>query len=69
METAESARNLYVDPSRQAAHAFVVQGARADERELRELARVNLAHFKAPHSVIFVKSFPKLRQAKFRNIF
>ena len=27
--------------------------ARADERELREFARANLAHFKAPHSVSF----------------
>jgi fatty-acyl-CoA synthase len=33
----------------EAPHAFVVlkQGARADERELREFARANLAHFKA----------------------
>ena len=61
METAESARNLYVDHSRQAPHAFVVlkEGARADERELREFARANLAHFKAPHSVTFVKELPK----------
>jgi len=48
METAESARNLYVDPFRQAPHAFVVQGKRADERELCEFARANLAHSKAP---------------------
>ena len=40
----------------EAPHAFVVlhEGARADERELREFARANLAHFKAPHSVTFV---------------
>jgi len=67
METAESARNLYVDPSRQAPHAFVVQGARADERELRELARVNLAHFKAPHSVILVKELPKTATGKIQK--
>ena len=44
-----------------APHAFVVlkQDARADERELREFARANFAHFKAPHSVIFVKELPK----------
>jgi len=50
METAESARNLYVDPFRQAPHAFVVlkEGTRAHERELCEFARANLAHFKAP---------------------
>src|SRR5438874_13696876 len=39
--------------------AFVVQGARADERELREFARANLAHFKTPHSVTFVKELSK----------
>jgi len=40
---------------------FVVlkQGARADESELLEFARANLAHFKAPHSVTFVKEIPK----------
>jgi fatty-acyl-CoA synthase len=55
----------------EAPHAFVVlkQGARADERELREFARRILAHFKAPHSVTFSKSFPKLQPAKFRNTF
>jgi fatty-acyl-CoA synthase len=53
----------------EAPHAFVVlkQGARADERELREFARANV--FKAPHSVTFVKELPKLRPAKFKNIF
>jgi fatty-acyl-CoA synthase len=49
-----------------APHAFVVlkQGARTDERELLDFARTNLAHFKTPHSVTFVKSYPKLRPAK-----
>ena len=34
----------------EAPHAFVVprQGAQTDEAELREFARANLAHFKAP---------------------
>ena len=44
--------------------AFVVQGARADERELREFARANLAHFKAPHTVTFVKELPKTATGK-----
>src|SRR5205814_7627442 len=41
----------------EAPHAFVVlkRGAHAEERELREFARANLAHFKAPHSVTFIK--------------
>ncbi len=67
METAESARNLYVDPFRQAPHAFVVQGTRADERELCEFARANLAHFKAPHSVTFVKELPKTATGKIQK--
>jgi len=69
METAESARNLYVDHSRQAPHAFVVlkQGARADERELLEFARANLAHFKAPHTVTFVTSLPKTATGKIQK--
>ena len=69
METAESARNLYVDPSRQAPHAFVVlkEGTRADERELCEFARANLAHFKAPHSVTFVKELPKTATGKIQK--
>ena len=45
----------------EAPEAFVVlkQRARADKRELREFARTNLAHFKAPHSVTFIKELPK----------
>src|SRR5437588_3108039 len=40
----------------EAPHAFVVlkTNAKASEDELREFARANLAHFKAPHSVTFV---------------
>jgi fatty-acyl-CoA synthase len=53
----------------EAPHAFVVlkQDARADERELREFARANLAHFKAPHSVTFVKELPKTATGKIQK--
>ncbi|MGZ4984917.1 MAG: long-chain-fatty-acid--CoA ligase, partial [Chthoniobacterales bacterium] len=45
----------------EAPHAFVVlkQGMSANEGELREFARANLAHFKAPHSVTFLNELPK----------
>jgi fatty-acyl-CoA synthase len=53
----------------EAPHAFVVlhEGARADERELCEFARANLAHFKAPHSVTFVKELPKTATGKIQK--
>ena len=53
----------------EAPHAFVVlkQGARADERELLKFARVNLAHFKAPHSMTFVKELPKTATGKIQK--
>src|SRR5213083_1997677 len=53
----------------EAPHAFVVlrQGARADERELCEFARSNLAHFKAPHSVTFVKELSKTATGKIQK--
>ena len=53
----------------EAPHAFVVlkQGARADENELREFARANLAHFKAPHSVTFLKELPKTATGKIQK--
>ena len=53
----------------EAPHAFVVlkQGARADERELREFARANLAHFKAPHRVTFVNELPKTATGKIQK--
>jgi len=38
---------------------MIAQGRCADERELREFARANPAHFKAPHSVTFVNGLPK----------
>jgi fatty-acyl-CoA synthase len=53
----------------EAPHAFVVlhEGAHADERELREFARANLAHFKAPHSVTFVTELPKTATGKIQK--
>ena len=53
----------------EAPHAFVVlhEGARADERELREFARAKLAHFKAPHSVTFVNELPKTATGKIQK--
>jgi fatty-acyl-CoA synthase len=53
----------------EAPHAFVVlhEGAQADERELREFSRANLAHFKAPHSVTFVEELPKTATGKIQK--
>ena len=53
----------------EAPHAFVVlrQDARADESELREFARANIAHFKAPHSVTFIKELPKTATGKIQK--
>src|SRR6478609_3148204 len=53
----------------EAPHAFVVlrDGARANESELREFARANLAHFKAPHSVTFIKELPKTATGKIQK--
>lgn len=47
-------------------HAFVVlkAGAVATEAELREFARANLAHFKAPQGVTFVSELPKTATGK-----
>ena len=61
--------NFPCEPWGEAPHAFVVlkQRARADERELREFARTNLAHFKAPHSVTFVKELPKTATGKIQK--
>ena len=42
-------------------------GACADGRELLEFARANLAHFKAPHSVTFVKELPKTATGKIQK--
>jgi fatty-acyl-CoA synthase len=53
----------------EAPHAFVVlkQGERTDEKELREFARANLAHFKAPHSVTFLQELPKTATGKIQK--
>jgi len=53
----------------EAPHAFVVlhEGAHADDRELIEFARANLAHFKAPRSVTFVKELPKTATGKIQK--
>jgi fatty-acyl-CoA synthase len=53
----------------EAPHAFLVlkEGARADEKELLEFARANLAHFKAPHSVTFVNELPKTATGKIQK--
>src|SRR5437763_712363 len=53
----------------EAPHAFVIlkAGARADECELCEFARANLAHFKAPHSVTFIKELPKTATGKIQK--
>jgi fatty-acyl-CoA synthase len=53
----------------EAPHAFVVlrQCADADERELLEFARANLAHFKAPHSVTFLNELPKTATGKIQK--
>ncbi|HEY6660568.1 MAG TPA: AMP-binding protein, partial [Pyrinomonadaceae bacterium] len=50
----------------EAPQAFVVlkAGTRASEEELREFARNNLAHFKAPHGVTFVPELPKTATGK-----
>jgi len=42
-------------------------GAQTDEAELREFARGNLAHLKAPHSVTFVKELPKTATGKIQK--
>ena len=50
----------------EAPHAFVVlkAGASVTEEELREFARNNIAHFKAPHGVTFVSELPKTATGK-----
>ena len=53
----------------EAPHAFVVlkSEAVATEDELREFARANLAHFKAPHTVTFVSELPKTATGKIQK--
>ncbi len=53
----------------EAPHAFVVlkTGATTTEAELREFARDNLAHFKAPHGVTFLTELPKTATGKIQK--
>ena len=53
----------------EAPHAFVVlrKNARTTEDELREFARSQLAHFKAPHTVTFVAELPKTATGKIQK--
>lgn len=53
----------------EAPHAFVVLklGASTNEEELRDFARNNLAHFKAPHGVTFVPELPKTATGKIQK--
>ena len=53
----------------EAPHAFVVlkSEAIATEDELREFARANLAHFKAPHTVTFISELPKTATGKIQK--
>ena len=53
----------------EAPHAFVVlkRGETVTEAELREFARANLAHFKAPHGFTFVDELPKTATGKIQK--
>jgi fatty-acyl-CoA synthase len=53
----------------EAPHAFVVlkPGARATAEELREFARLHLAHFKTPHTFTFVAELPKTATGKIQK--
>ncbi|WP_394824773.1 long-chain-fatty-acid--CoA ligase [Pendulispora albinea] len=53
----------------EAPHAFVVlkQGAEVTEAELRTFARDRLAHFKAPHAIVFVADLPKTATGKIQK--
>jgi fatty-acyl-CoA synthase len=53
----------------EAPHAFVVlrSAAKATEDELRQFARSQLAHFKAPHTVTFVAELPKTATGKIQK--
>jgi fatty-acyl-CoA synthase len=53
----------------EAPHAFVVlrSGTVTTEDELREFARANLAHFKAPQGVTFVEELPKTATGKIQK--
>jgi acyl-CoA synthetase (AMP-forming)/AMP-acid ligase II len=53
----------------EAPHAFVVlkPGHTTTETELREFARANLAHFKAPHGITFLPELPKTATGKIQK--
>src|SRR6202021_3499024 len=53
----------------EAAHAFVVlrPGKTVTETEIVQFARDNLAHFKAPRGVSFVKDLPKTATGKIQK--
>ena len=53
----------------EAPHAFVVlkAGATATAEELREFSRRHLAHFKTPHSFVFVPELPKTATGKIQK--
>src|SRR5262249_51776869 len=53
----------------EAPHAFVLlqEGRHADDRKLIEFARANLAHLKAPRSVILIKELPKTATGKIQK--
>lgn len=53
----------------EAPYAFVIvkPGATVTEAELRQFARDNLAHFKAPHGVTFVPELPKTATGKIQK--
>jgi fatty-acyl-CoA synthase len=50
-------------------HAFVVlrPGAATDGDELRAFTRDSLAHFKCPHSFVFVEELPKTATGKIQK--
>ena len=53
----------------EAPHAYVVlkAGSEATEKELIDMCRERLAHFKAPHSVTFVNELPKTATGKIQK--
>jgi fatty-acyl-CoA synthase len=53
----------------EAPHAFVVlrRGVSVTENDLREFARANLAHFKAPQAVTFLDELPKTATGKIQK--
>jgi fatty-acyl-CoA synthase len=53
----------------EAPHAFVVlrRGVSVTENDLREFARANLAHFKAPQGVTFLDELPKTATGKIQK--